>query len=103
MQSRIQPETQSKLFQKGPSPAVPPGIRDCISSSSAQRPDIYDFQDYREFLKTWFEWKKTIQPEYSGAVFSKMAGMNSHTLLGMVIRKKRNLSYQSIRNFTKAL
>ena len=62
-------------------------------------PDVYAFQDFRVYLATWFQWKKQVQPHYSGAIFAKKAGFNSHTLLGMVIRGQRNLSATSIRVF----
>lgn len=66
-------------------------------------PDVYAFQDFRAYLSTWFQWKKQVQPHYSGAIFAKKAGFNSHTLLGMVIRGQRNLSATSIRAFCRAL
>jgi uncharacterized protein (TIGR02147 family) len=66
-------------------------------------PDVYAFQDFRAYLTAWFQWKKQVQPHYSGAIFAKKAGFNSHTLLGMVIRGQRNLSATSIRAFCRAL
>jgi len=66
-------------------------------------PEVADFQDYRAYLTAWFQWKKQVQPHFSGAVFAKKAGFNSHTLLGMVIRGQRNLSSTSIRSFCRAL
>lgn len=66
-------------------------------------PDVYAYRDYRRFLTDWFAWKKSVQPHYSGALFAKKAGFNSHTLLGMVIRGQRNLSPTSIRAFCRAL
>ncbi|MBN23354.1 MAG: hypothetical protein CL678_18860 [Bdellovibrionaceae bacterium] len=79
--------------------------RSSLSSSSLNnsRPCIYDFQDFRVFLKTWYEWKKKVHPSYSGALFSRKAGLSSPTLLGMVIRGQRNLSHKSIRAFSKAI
>jgi uncharacterized protein (TIGR02147 family) len=66
-------------------------------------PNLFEFQDFRLFLRHWFQWKKKIQPHYSGAVFAKKAGLNSHTILGMVTRGERNLSHLSIRAFSRAL
>ena len=66
-------------------------------------PEVYAFQDFRAYLTAWFQWKKQVQPQYSGAIFAKKAGFNSHTLLGMVIRGQRNLSATSIRAFCRAL
>jgi uncharacterized protein (TIGR02147 family) len=66
-------------------------------------PDVFGYQDFRVFLADWLQWKKNLQPHYSGALFAKKAGFNSHTLLGMVIRGQRNLSPTSIRAFVRAL
>lgn len=70
---------------------------------SAQSPRVYDYRDYRKFLSEWLAWKKATQTSYSGTVFAKKAGLASHTLLGMVIRGERNLSYKTIQSFTKAI
>jgi uncharacterized protein (TIGR02147 family) len=66
-------------------------------------PEVHAFQDFRIYLAAWFQWKKKMQPHYSGAIFAKKAGFNSHTLLGMVIRGQRNLSATTIRAFCRAL
>lgn len=66
-------------------------------------PSVFDFKNYREYLAAWFEWRKEVQSNYSGALFAKKAGLASHTLLGMVIRGQRNLSYSTMRAFARAL
>lgn len=63
----------------------------------------FDYTDFRKFLSAWFSQKKEKQPTYSGAVFARQAGLSAHTLLGMVIRGDRNLSYETIRSFIQAL
>jgi uncharacterized protein (TIGR02147 family) len=68
-----------------------------------KRPNVFSYQNYRTFLENWYAWKKSEHSNYSGAVFAKKADVKSHTLLGMVIRGKRNLSYKTIRAFLKAL
>lgn len=72
-------------------------------ASESKAPDVYRFQNYREYLKAWLEFKKQTQRDYSGAVFARKAGLQSHTLLGMVIRGDRNLGYETIRAFARAL
>jgi uncharacterized protein (TIGR02147 family) len=59
--------------------------------------------NYREYLAQWFACRKRLQSQYSGAIFAKKAGLNSHTLLGMVIRGDRNLSADTTRAFVRAL
>lgn len=66
-------------------------------------PKVFDYKDYRVFLRDWFQQKKGVQPSFSGALFAKKAGLNSHSLLSMVIRGERNLSPATIRNFSRAL
>jgi len=86
-------------------------IKNCISKpdssncceKNTSRPDVYRYQNYREFLKDWFNWKKKTQASYSGAMFARKVGLSSHTFLGMVIRGDRNLSYNTLVSFTKAL
>jgi uncharacterized protein (TIGR02147 family) len=85
----------------GQAPAAPAAQAPVSLAPTA--PDLYAFQDYRAYLSAWFAWKKQVQPHYSGAIFAKKAGFNSHTLLGMVIRGQRNLSATSIRSFCRAL
>lgn len=74
-------------------------------SSENLAPSIYDFTDYREFLKSFFEFKKLTNPAYSASMFARKAGLgsNSRGYLKLVIENKRNLSAQTIRSFSDAL
>jgi uncharacterized protein (TIGR02147 family) len=71
--------------------------------SMLHMPGVFDYQDYRAYLKDWLFWKKQVQPGYSAAIFARKAGIKAHTLLGMVIRGERNLSFDTIRHFGKGL
>ena len=89
-----------------PSPSV--GVSEAHEASGGATsplgaPHIFDYRDFRSFLKDWFGWKKQVSRGYSGATFARKAGLQSHTLLGMVIRGERNVGYHTIRSFTKAL
>ena len=42
-------------------------------------PSVFDYQDYRAFLKDWLFWKKQVQPGYSAAIFARKAGIKAHT------------------------
>lgn len=66
-------------------------------------PVIYDYLDYREFLNDWITWKKQVMSGFSGAAFARKAGFKSHTLLSLVARGERNLTYKTIRSFAKGL
>jgi uncharacterized protein (TIGR02147 family) len=71
--------------------------------TALQPPELLGALNYREYLARWFASRKRLQPQYSGAIFAKKAGINSHTLLGMVIRGDRNLSADTTRAFVRAL
>ncbi len=73
------------------------------SKPSVSEPDVFEYNNYRTFLNDWSNWKRSVSPYFSGAVFAKKAGLQSHTLLGMVIKEKRNLSSGTIRAFAKAV
>ncbi len=66
-------------------------------------PNVFYYKNYRVYLKDWVLAKKKFNKSYSAAIFAKKAGLNSHNLLGMVIRDERNLSWKSINGFCKSL
>jgi uncharacterized protein (TIGR02147 family) len=74
-----------------------------VDGQVVRMPSVFDYQDYRTFLKEWLFWKKQVQPGYSATIFARKAGIKAHTLLGMVIRGERNLSFETIRHFGKGL
>lgn len=73
------------------------------SINIAETLSVFAHTNYREYLGQWFLARKKIQSNYSGAMFAKKAGLNSHSLLGMVIRGDRNLSPTTCRSFIRAL
>jgi uncharacterized protein (TIGR02147 family) len=87
-------------------------ITESVSSETARSkkvekqdkaPLVFDYRDYRKFLSDWYRWKKRVQPNYSGSLFARKAGIGAHTLLGMVAKGKRNLGYSTIASFAKGL
>ncbi len=73
--------------------------------SEPLEPSVYDFTDYRDYLKSFFERKKLTNPNYSASMFARKAGLgtNSRGYLKLVVENKRNLSAQTIRSFSEAL
>lgn len=63
------------------------------------RPDIFDFTDYRNFLKAFYDWKKSMDNRYSHAVFAERAKLKSRSYLRLVLTGKRNLSCDAIPKF----
>jgi len=65
--------------------------------------NIYNFSDYREFLKDRYRQLKDADPLFSFRYFSKQAGFGSPNYLKLVMDGKRNLSAEAIGKFAKGL
>ena len=68
----------------------------------SEDPRIWGFVDYREFLRSYYEWHRRYG-NLSHAIFSKRAGLKSRSYLRLVLTGKRNLSPDGIQKFTKGL
>jgi uncharacterized protein (TIGR02147 family) len=64
---------------------------------------IFDYMNYREFLRDFFLEKKQELRFYSYRLFSQRAGLKSPNFLKLVIDGERNLSKQSVYKFAKAM
>lgn len=56
---------------------------------SRQRPCMYRYLDYREWLHDWFLWKKEVNPNYSYRVFSRFAQLAPGTLNNVIHGRRR--------------
>lgn len=65
--------------------------------------NIYQFSDYRNFLKDRYRQLKDADPVFSFRFFSKQAGFGSPNYLKLVMDGKRNLSFDAIAKFAKGL
>jgi uncharacterized protein (TIGR02147 family) len=65
--------------------------------------NIYNFSDYREFLKDRYRQLKETDPAFSFRTFSKQAGFGSPNYLKLVMDGKRNLSSDAIGKFAVGL
>lgn len=65
--------------------------------------NIYNFTDYRDFLKDRYRQLKDSDPVFSFRHFSKQAGFGSPNYLKLVMDGKRNLSHDAIAKFAKGL
>lgn len=70
--------------------------------SLTPRPTIFEYENYRCFLKDYFAFSKQQLPQFSYRYFSQKAGFSSPNFLKLVMDGKRNLSPQSIEQFCKA-
>lgn len=70
--------------------------------NSGARPDLFLYEDYRTYLHDWFDWAKKSK-KMTQQRFAKLAGLKSHTLMGMVVRGTRNLTTDTLRGVKKTL
>lgn len=66
------------------------------------KPKVFEYTNYRKFLRDLYEHEKRSQKKFSFRYFSKQAGFSSPNFLKLVIEGKRNLSIDSIARFVKA-
>lgn len=78
-----------------------------LHNSSAQKParplSIFNYCDYREFLRDFYQLKKSLLDNYSYAVFSLRAGIKSPNYLKLVMEGQRNLTTENTLAFAKGL
>lgn len=66
-------------------------------------PAVFAFLDHREFLRRWYEWKKTASRGFSYRSFARKAGFSSMSFLRDVIEGRRNISEDSVEKFVLAI
>jgi uncharacterized protein (TIGR02147 family) len=71
-------------------------------ANDSRKINIFDYLDYRLFLKTWYEGKKK-HGEISLRTFSAKAGFTSPNYFKLIVDGQRNLSEDGIKRFTLAL
>lgn len=64
---------------------------------------VYDFMDFRAFLKAFYEEKNQQDKKYSHRYFASKAGVNSSGFFASVLSGKRNLTSTMTLRFSKAL
>lgn len=64
-------------------------------------PNIYDYQDYRDFLKAWFEYKKSSSDYWSFGLWARKLGLKTTSALTMVIKKDRHAGPKMVEKFLK--
>jgi len=64
---------------------------------------VYDFLDYRAFLRAHYEASKRTRPSFSFRAFSKLAGLKSPNFLKLVMDGERNLGADSVQRFADAI
>ncbi|MGZ3743918.1 MAG: TIGR02147 family protein [Pseudobdellovibrionaceae bacterium] len=64
---------------------------------------IFQYDNYRVFLKDYYEWSKLENKNFSFRFFSRALGYSSPNFLKCVIDGTRNLTTDGVRRFIKAL
>jgi uncharacterized protein (TIGR02147 family) len=66
-------------------------------------PVVSEYLNYRDYLKDFYNAKKSLKKEYSYRVFTNKAQVGSPSHLKMIIDGERNLTHKTIPKYVKAL
>lgn len=72
-------------------------------SKKQAKPNIYNYLDYRSYLKEYLNYQKQLDSNYSYRRFLKKAGIKSTGHLTEVLDKKRNLTNETTKKYLAAL
>jgi len=72
-------------------------------SSKRRAVSVYEYLDYRSFLRAYYEAEKLTRPSFSYRMFSRLAGLRSPNFLKLVIDGQRNIGPDSVGKFAAAL
>jgi len=73
------------------------------STNVTGQPDIFEYLDYRSYLRDWFEHRKRTWPEFSYEYFMRKAGLGSKATLHNVISGRRNPREGTLSAFAKGM
>ena len=74
-----------------------------MSVDRSHRPSVYEYVDYRAYLRAFYEAEKAQRAAFSYRYFARRAGLASPNFLKLVIEGKRNLGKESVLAFATAL
>ncbi|MEW6041120.1 MAG: TIGR02147 family protein [Elusimicrobiota bacterium] len=74
-----------------------------VNNKDKEMKDIFEYTDFRTYLKDYYLHKKETTLYFSFRYFSKKAGFASPSVLKFIIDGKRNLSQEGINKFIDAL
>jgi uncharacterized protein (TIGR02147 family) len=64
---------------------------------------IFEYDNYRIFLRDYFQSEKREKPSFSQRYFAKKVGFNAHNFCTLVLLGKRNISMDSIQKIIKGI
>ena len=65
-------------------------------AESVSLPSVFEYLDYRTFLRDHYTASKQLKPQYSFRYFSRRAGLSSSNFLKLVMDGKRNLGAETV-------
>lgn len=74
-----------------------------MQAQPSECPQIGHYEDYRSYLRDYFQFKKSGNRSFSLRVFSRLTGYRSSNFLKLVMDGKRNLSMPGVERLQKAL
>jgi uncharacterized protein (TIGR02147 family) len=81
-------------------------LTECVNNSTTllvKATQIFEYTDYRSYLRDFFEEKKATNPSFSFATFARRAGLASRATAKLVLDGKRNLGLETVPKFCKGL
>ena len=76
-------------------------IKSSHNRQTMRKPLVFEYLDYRSFLKDMYAYRKRRDPVFSYRYFSGKAGFASPNFLKLVIDGQRNLSHTSMLKIAK--
>jgi uncharacterized protein (TIGR02147 family) len=64
--------------------------------------NVFEYLDYREYLRAFYAWRKQVEYGFSHRSFSRRAGLRSTNYLKLVMEGHRNLTPEMAGQFAKA-
>lgn len=70
---------------------------------ATSRINLFEYKDYRAFLKDWYKHEKHSRRSFSYRTFAKKAGFKTSNFMMLVMKGKRNLTEASLTKMIKGL
>ncbi len=77
--------------------------KDLKFTQASEAPSVFNFDDFREFLKVRLDWIKSQSDSFSLKNFSKACGFSGKSFLQFILAGKRNISSESTIKLAKGL
>lgn len=88
-------------LQEGQTPF--PGFMETVHSKRTAMANVFEYQNFRTYLKDYYKEQKAAKRNFSYRYFSEKAGVNTPSFLYYVIENKRNLTESSVLKISQAI